>query len=156
MLQLLLGRALPLPLARETLHLHSFLVSEASASLPARGSFRKLPWQGEDTMPRQVFFLICCRARHDSCDGRYLTKRVGKQLVAVTRLRSKLEDLFTNTDTSNKNQTPPKKQQGKRHTKEIFGGETVKRQTYRLQTLKASLTCSRPARNPHLPIAQTS
>ena len=72
------------------------------------------------------FFLIRCRARHDSCDGRLL-RIVGQTSQISMDVRSKQT---TNTKTPPKNQKQNKTQNNPPRNSRSSGGETVKRETY--------------------------
>ena len=82
-------------------------------------------------------------------------QNVRGQHVAVTQLRSKLEDLILAKQRKN-TKAPQNKQQPTNHNQRSSAVRQWNSETYRAQTLKASLRCSRPAKSSHLPIALTS
>ena len=102
------------------------------------------------------FFLIRCRARHDSCDGRLL-RNVGQSSEISMNVRSKQTNNKKQQQKSPKTKTTQNtKPNNHPKTIEINCGETVKRETYRLQTLKATLMCPSSAKSPLLLPAHTS
>ena len=94
-----------------------------------------------------MLFFIWCRARHDSCDGRSVTKRVGISMLPVPDGGQTSEISISvrkqRKQTNQTNKTPPKHKTNKTQTKniDIFQNETVRRETYRMQTLNATLIC---------------